>query len=283
MREGRTVIGRGARILAKPASGVAVLLLLGQPPQVAAKPAAGLLATAERIRRADYEGDRAALKKLFDALGPYLSDGSELSRVHYWRGFALWRRAINGMNESVPGKELADDLKNAMAEFELSTAVDPKFADSRVGALSCVSLLAFTVPADAVGEDQRALILRGRTILKEAQELDPENPRLQWVLGPNVWFIPVEKGGGQERAIALYTKGLATARARGQGPPDSLDPTWGEPELLMSLAWSNLNRATPDLASARQYADQALKIVPDWHYVKDILIPQIDEAQKKLK
>jgi hypothetical protein len=49
----------------------------------------------------------------------------------------------------------------------------------------------------------------------------------------------------------------------------------------MSLAWSNLNRTTPDLNAAEQDAQAALKMVPFWHYVRDILIPQIRAAQAK--
>jgi hypothetical protein len=70
--------------------------------------------------------------------------------------------------------------------------------------------------------------------------------------------------------------------AKQGGPPaDSLEPSWGEPELLAALAWTNLHRTAPDLNAAEQYARSALKLVPYWHYVRDILIPQIQEAKKK--
>ena len=44
----------------------------------------------------------------------------------------------------------------------------------------------------------------------------------------------------------------------------------------MSLSWAALNRATPDLRSADEYARRAL--VPHWRYVRDILLPQIHRA-----
>jgi len=92
---------------------------------------------------------------------------------------------------------------------------------------------------------------------------------------------PPERGGGQDKALATYQKGLAAIREHKESTSDSLDPTWGEPELLASLAWSNLNRTTPDLKAAEQYAQAALKLVPYWHYVRDILLPQIRAAQTK--
>ncbi|MEP6768949.1 MAG: hypothetical protein ABJC61_09790 [Acidobacteriota bacterium] len=61
---------------------------------------------------------------------------------------------------------------------------------------------------------------------------------------------------------------------------DVLDPSWGQPELLMNLAFANLNRTDPDVAAADRYARDALALVPYWHYIRDILIPQIEVAQK---
>jgi hypothetical protein len=49
----------------------------------------------------------------------------------------------------------------------------------------------------------------------------------------------------------------------------------------MNLAWSHLGRATPDLAAAESNARAALVIVPHWHYVRDILLPQILEAKTR--
>ena len=38
--------------------------------------------------------------------------------AHYWRGFALWRRAVNGFNAPIATKEeLEGDLQAAIREF----------------------------------------------------------------------------------------------------------------------------------------------------------------------
>lgn len=79
-------------------------------------------------------------------------------------------------------------------------------------------------------------------------------------------------GNKEFASRVFYWRGFAT---------DPLDPSWGEPELLMSLAWSNLNRATPNLGTAEQKARSALALIPYWHYVRDILVPQIQEAKAK--
>jgi hypothetical protein len=69
-----------------------------------------------------------------------------------------------------------------------------------------------------------------------------------------------------------------TIALKGRGT-DPLEPAWGEAELLANLAFANLNRATPDLPAAEPYAESALALVPYWHYVRDILLPQIREAK----
>ncbi|MEO6324165.1 MAG: hypothetical protein ABIT01_07615, partial [Thermoanaerobaculia bacterium] len=51
----------------------------------------------------------------------------------------------------------------------------------------------------------------------------------------------------------------------------------GAPELLMSLAYINTLGAAPSPAVARAYAEGALALVPRWHYVRDILLPKIEQ------
>src|SRR5436305_978342 len=98
---------------------------------------------AERIRKADYEGDRAALSRLYTDLLPFISKSDIASRVRYWRGFALWRRALNGFNESATPSDLQDDLERAASEFEESSRLDPDFMDAKIAAASCLSNLVF--------------------------------------------------------------------------------------------------------------------------------------------
>lgn len=123
---------------------------------------------------------------------------------------------------------------------------------------------------------------RAKQLWKEAEAAAPGNPRLLWVMGPNLWYVPAERGGGQAKAMEMYEKGLDVIKQQKTTASDPLEPSWGEPELLMNLAWSNLNRTTPDLNAAERYARSALQSVPYWHYVRDILLPQIQEAKKKM-
>jgi hypothetical protein len=229
-----------------------------------------------QIQRADYEGDRTALKRLRDELTPIPEDNRLASRVLYWRGFAMWRRAINGFNETPTPTDLEEDLTQAIADFK--DAIAPAFVEPKIGAVSSLGYLMYLHRKDPTRVQE--LLQQLSPLLKEALATAPDNPRLLWVLGPIRWSSPPDRGGGQDKAFELYNRGLQEIRKQ-MRPSDPLEPSWGEPELLMNLAWSNLNQTTPDLKAAEEDAQAALRLVPYWHYVRDILMPQIQAAQAK--
>ncbi|MEW6211256.1 MAG: hypothetical protein AB1631_23020 [Acidobacteriota bacterium] len=258
---------------------------MGKPLQSRREAAARIVA---QIQRADYEGDRTALERLYNELAALVDDKEIGARVSYWRGFAMWRKAINGFNDSASPGEMEQSLKRAVEDFEAAMTKDPGFIDAKAARGSSMGLLMFLysrnpelAPEYKEPARLREYVLKAIAFLSEAEAAEPENPRVLWMLGPIRWNTPPERGGGQGKAIEVYEKGLKAARARKAAARDPLMPSWGEPELLMSLAWSSLNRSKPDFAAAEEYARSALALVPYWHYVKDILLPQIEAAKSK--
>ncbi len=234
------------------------------------------------IVRADYEGDRPKLQQLHEDLAPLTAtagDPRTASRLRYWQGFALWRRAFNGFNGSPPPADLGSDLEGAIRDFEAALRDDPGFVDAKVGIISCMQSLA------ALSRDNpqriQELVPRFMQLFKESLAAAPGNPRLLWVYGAQQYYNASQLGKGRrEDAIATYAKGLDLARTQKGRVADPLEPTWGEPELLMSLAWTSLNAPEPDARAAKEHAQQALALVPHWRYLRDILMPQIDAKLK---
>jgi hypothetical protein len=95
--------------------------------------------------------------------------------VRYWRGFALWRRAINGFNESADSKDLEQDLTKAIAEFKESLGKDASFIDAKIGTISCLGNLTY-IHRDNAARVQE-LIARSSPLVKEVKAAQPENPR----------------------------------------------------------------------------------------------------------
>ena len=238
-----------------------------------------IAAKVKAIQQFDYEGNRGALAMMYRELDPYTADRELVPVVHYWRGFAMWRRAINGFNETpIPG-DLERDLSAAVNEFDLALQADPNFVEAMIGEGGTLGYILYLHRDDSKPDNSR--MFHAISLLQTAKEIDPNNPRLLWVAGPSYWVRPVEKGGGEDKAFEAYQRGLVSARQRRAQTVDPLQPSWGEAELLMSLAWSNLHRKQPDLTAANQFARQALTQVPNWHYVRDILLPQIQKSREE--
>jgi len=240
------------------------------------------IALVQAIQRADYQGDRAALQRLHQELSALTEDPATAARQRYWEGFALWRRAINGNNQKPPPEDLRADLTQAIADFERSVEADPTFDDSNVGRISCMQFLAFL--DRGMPEKSKPLVDRFVALYKEIAPRANDNPRFLWIRGLGEWWTPpgstpevIEQR--HEKSMATYAQGAELARQQKGRVTDPLIPSWGEPENLMSLAWCSLNKKSPDPQQAEAYAKQALALVPDWHYVRDILLPQIQTAQ----
>lgn len=231
-----------------------------------------------QIQRADYEGDRAALARLREALPAVADDTALLARLHYWRGFAMWRRALNGFNDGVAAAALEQDLAECVTEFRAALAAAPGWSEAKIGIASCLVNQSF-LGMRRNDPSARELFTASVVLMNDVRQAAPDNPRFLWVEGANQWYAPSERGGGQEKAIATYERGLASARRTTNSGSDLLDPTWGEPELLMNLAFAELNRATPDREAAERRAREALALVPHWHYVRDLLLPQIVKSK----
>jgi len=89
-------------------------------------------------------------------------------------------------------------------------------------------------------------------------------------------FAPESQGGNIARAIEVYKQMLEAAERTGVDAASPL-PDWGRPEALMSLAYAHSKQTPPDLRAALDEVNAALKLEPDWGYVRDSLRPQIEQ------
>jgi hypothetical protein len=62
--------------------------------------------------------------------------------------------------------------------------------------------------------------------LKKAKELDPTNPRPDYLIGQNLLYTPVQFGGGKEVALPVLEEALKKYEAF--KPENSISPDWGK-------------------------------------------------------
>jgi len=236
--------------------------------------ATALTTLVSAIRGADFRGEREALRRLAADLDQVKSPRLGAYR-DYWRGFALWRSAINGFNETPTPGDLQADLEGAAQAFRAALKLRPDWIEPKVSLSFCLANLAMLSPSDtarltAVRTEVAAL---GLDLKDERQTQD--NPRLLWLIAGTQLF----QRGDAAAAAGTDRRGLQAARdealRNSRGSTPEWVPAWGAAEHLMSLAYTYSKGALADRELARAYADGALALAPDWHYVRDILVPQI--------
>ncbi|HEY3124366.1 MAG TPA: hypothetical protein VGK70_09935 [Thermoanaerobaculia bacterium] len=233
------------------------------------------------VRSADYRGDRAALDRLDAALGK-IPDSALDDYRSYWRGFARWRRALNGFNETPRPPDLASDVEAALGHFRAALERRPGWIEARLAMAGCWGNLIYLAGDDAA---KRQAILAeaipaGRTLQPDA----PDNPRVLWIIGGIQLSAPPPTGGDPVKAAATLRRGVECAwREALAGAAPGWVPVWGGAENLMMLAYVYSQTALSNKAAALAYAQGALIAAPEWHYVRDILLPQIEAMPEPTK
>jgi hypothetical protein len=228
----------------------------------------------DAIIDADFRGQLDRLESLQAELLPYEAVDSLASLARYWRGFALWRRALNAANDGAPPESIVRDHERALREFRIALRHDTSDIEAKIGAASAMLNIAYFIREQDPARFP-LLMREANALLGDVRRADPRNPRFAFVESARLFWLPAEFGGDQRHAIALLDSSLLALPSRKE-PGDSLGPRWGEAEVHMQLAWlhSNLSPAANELA--RVHATQALSLQPQWRFVKDVLIPRIN-------
>ena len=235
-----------------------------------------LVAIKADLMSADYRADLPALAEgRLRAVA--LSDDPNLGYLaDYWSGFASWRIVLNGAGGKLTPDEAKAHLAKAVVDFESSINKKSGFADGYAGAAAVHGWLAAYSRSDPTNMNKE--IDNYKRLINRALELEPDNPRVLWIQAIPYMVMPPERGGSIDRAIELYRKMVENARPL---TPSSPLPDWGKPEGLMSLANAHIMKPSPDINAATEEARAALELQPQFHYVKDILIPQIEAKRKQ--
>lgn len=236
-----------------------------------------LAAAKQKIMTADYHADLAGLARLREEAARLEDDPALGYLAHYWAGFASWRIAINGASHQMSAEDLKANLQKAKVDFAASIHQKDDFADAHAAA--------FLVDAWLVGmsgiKDRAALLEQYQRLLprlQRAKDLAPDNPRVLWAVASIYLYSPPENGGSVQRALEIYRRMSEVSPAVSDA--SSPLPDWGKPEALMSLAYAHMSQKPPDLASASEEAHAALRLQPEWSYVRDVLLPKIEAARK---
>ncbi len=112
-------------------------------------------------------------------------------------------------------------------------------------------------------------------LLAKAETSDPTNPRAYVLDGILIANTPPMFGGSPEKGLELYKKAMALFESAKKDSPIN----WG---LAETLAWmGQAYVATKQLDKAKETYDKALKLEPDFAWVKFVLLPQLEKQNNK--
>ena len=195
-----------------------------------------------------------------------LADTGLVAWGHYYIALADYR--IAGLLEG-ESKDPSEHLNAAVEHLKKATEIDPQAAEA-------YSLLS-SVYGWQIGLSPMKSMLLGPRVGKAAQkakQLAPDNPRVVLSAAISDFNTPEMFGGNKEKGLQGFQR--AAELFAQEEPTDPIQPVWGHREAYAWLGIAYQNQG--ELESARTAFEKALEIDPDFGWVKDWLLPELEKA-----
>ena len=201
------------------------------------------------------------------------SASSAESWGHYYIALADYRIADYLLAAGEENKGAADEhLKTAVEHLQKATEIDPQAAEA-------YALLSSAYGRQIGLDPIKGMVLgrRAQKALKKAAQLAPDNPRVVLCMAIRDFNTPGMFGGSKERGLQRLQR-AAELFAR-EEPIDPIRPAWGHSRTYAWLGLAYQDRG--ELALARAAFAKALAINPDFSWVKNVLLPELEKAVAK--
>lgn len=166
--------------------------------------------------------DYTPLAATFERVG----DAEKTQWLPYY--YAALANILKGFADSTGSKDdIADKADALIAKAE---AIDPKNAEIFL-LKSMTSTLHMLVDPSTRWQRYGADVNKNREM---AKQLDPNNPRVYFLEGQNIFGTPKSFGGGKENAKPLFEKSVALFKT--YKPAGDLYPRWGQKSAEDMLA-----------------------------------------------
>ena len=166
-------------------------------------------------------------------------------------------------------KDPSEHLNAAVEHLKKATEIDPQAAEA-------YALLSSVYGWQIGLSPMKTMILGPRVgqASRKAQQLAPDNPRVVLSAAISDFNTPEMFGGSKEKGL----QGLQRAAElfAQEGPTDPIQPVWGHREAYAWLGIAYQGRG--ELESARAAFEKALEIDPDFGWVKDWLLPELEKT-----
>jgi len=172
----------------------------------------------------------------------------------------------------VERRELARHINNGIDHLEAAVNIDPSFADGWVLLSTSYAHKISVRPFKLIG-----LRRKYNRAMSLAHELEPNNPRVILLSGIMDYFLPGIAGGDKDRAEEKLNRAILLFEEEKIMHP--YRPKWGYDEVYARLGVIYMDRG--DLSDARTVLDRALEINPDYGWVLQELLPNLEKLESE--
>lgn len=239
-----------------------------------AQAADSLLVSGKQILQAGKNG--GSLDAMYAARAMFeraLADTSLAAWGHYYIALADYRIAdyLLAAGEKNKGTA-AEHLKTTVEHLKKVIEINPQAAEA-------YALLSSAYGRQIGLKPIKGMVLgrRAEQALKRAAQLAPDNPRVVLCTAIRDFNIPGMFGGSKEKGLQGFQR--AAELFAQKEPTDPIHPVWGHSRTYAWLGLAYQDRG--DLALARAAFAKALAINPDFSWVKNVLLPELEKAVEK--
>ena len=233
-------------------------------------PSERLIAARTKAYDANFHNDAAALQAAVVEFDQLANDPAVGRMALYYAAWTEWALAASQVqagktDEAIrTGERVVAFARRALQRDEH----DPEVITMLVNGLIVVAVLDRPRLPSLAPEVAR---LRRRAI-----ELAPANPRVVMMDAGMIFNNPPEYGGGREKGLARWLEAMELFEREERSPAaDPLRPRWGRPLAYGWLADLYLRLEPPQQDKARDAANTALKMRPDFWYVNEQVLPKL--------
>lgn len=235
----------------------------------AQSPRASLIEARNLAYDANYRNDQAGLRSAIAVMEPLL-DGPEAAYAHYylsWTYGALFASQFQAQDLTAALASATRSLDYIRAGLK-ARPDDSEFQTQLAGSILSVMFVDRSQFA--------ALYPQLKAAREKAIALGPKNPRAVLFEAGSLFNDPAYGPDGQQRGLARWQDALRLFEAEAnETSVDPILPRWGYATAQGMLAGLYLRTTPVQKDTGRRAAEIALKMRPDFWYVREVLLPQL--------
>jgi len=224
-----------------------------------------------RLMAVSFQSDSLGLMKAIDTLKHFTENPELAYLAHYYMAFGKWQWVLRRTTIQPGAVDAIGVLDEAIAELDSIIELKGDFVEAHVLSLNCHYALFYLAP-----QRRTELAVRVAALKKSSLEIGPENPRVVLTDAQNIFYKPEQFGGSQERGITRFKEAIQMFEKQ-QESLSALGPDWGHEMAYAWLGNAYLRMKEPNIRLAKEAFEKSLQLRPDFAWVKDIMLPQIEK------